>query len=136
MLQLFCRLFTTCEFLCLLRGVNKLSVFHIKWFFSVNQYLTGQCFLQDPSRCVSSSLLWIFFWCLASKRVVHPFGGLSNINLSKMKIHYNRFWNKLCSLTLLKLSRWPKTIVESSASLPPEIPAAEDVGYRKRDVKL
>ena len=40
----FCRLFTTCEFLCLLRGVNKLSVFHIKWFFSVNQYLTGLVF--------------------------------------------------------------------------------------------
>ena len=36
LLQLFCRLFTTSEFLCLFRGVNKLSVFHIKWFFSVN----------------------------------------------------------------------------------------------------
>ena len=31
---------------------------------------------------------------------------------------------------------WRKAIVESSALLPPEIPAAEDVGYRKHDVKL
>ena len=34
---------------------------------------------------------------------MHPFGGLSNINLSKMKIHYNRFRNRLCTHTLLKL---------------------------------
>ena len=61
LLQRFCRLFTTCEFLCLLRGVNKLSVFHIKWFFSVNQYLTRPVFSSRPFQtCQLFSFVDIF----------------------------------------------------------------------------
>ena len=52
---------TTCEFLRLLRGVNKLSVFHIKWFFSVNQYQTGPVFSSRPFQtCQLFSFVDIF----------------------------------------------------------------------------
>ena len=43
------------------RGVNKLSVFHIKWFFSVNQYLTGPVFSSRPFQtCQLFSFVDIF----------------------------------------------------------------------------
>ena len=87
----------------------KLSVFHIKWFFSVNQCLTGSVFSSRPFQtCRLFSFVDIFL-VFGQQEGFASYWGLCNINLSKMKIHYNRFWNKLCSLTLLKLSRWPKT---------------------------
>ena len=85
---------TTCQQL-----VKRLA--RVCSFLFNNQYLiTGPVFSSRPfETCQLFSFVDIFL-VFGQQEGRTSFWGLSNINLSKMKMHYNRFWNKLCSYLL------------------------------------
>ena len=65
-------------------GVNKLSVFHMKWFSSVNQYLTGPVFPSRPFQmCQLFSFVDIFLVFCQQEGHAFFLGGLATLTYQK-----------------------------------------------------